>query len=99
MESDRVVRLIVAGRVQGVGFRAFVARRASAHGVGRWVRNRRDGTVEAVIAGSGDAVDAIIAEIKIGPPFGEVTSVQTQEVADTGECVRPDRGFSVLPTA
>jgi acylphosphatase len=98
VESDRAVRLIIAGHVQGVGFRAFVARKASARGICGWVRNRRDGTVEALIVGGNDAVAAIISDIRIGPPFGEVTSVQTQDMDRTQEWVQRDQGFSILPT-
>ena len=63
-------RLVVTGRVQGVGFRMFMTREAQAAGVTGWVRNRRDGTVEAVVQGTTGAVERIIAWTRRGPPAG-----------------------------
>lgn len=65
-------RLIVTGRVQGVGFRMFMTREAQAAGVTGWVRNRRDGTVEAMVQGPAAAVERIIAWARKGPPAGHV---------------------------
>ncbi len=65
--AQRAVRVVIAGRVQGVGFRAFVAGEAARHGIAGWVRNRRDGTVEAVFIGEGAAVDAMLAACRRGP--------------------------------
>ena len=57
--TDRIARhVIVLGRVQGVGYRAWTEREAQARGLQGWVRNRHDGTVEAVFAGPADAVRA-----------------------------------------
>jgi acylphosphatase len=87
----RNVRIVVRGRVQGVFFRASfadVARRLELDG---WVRNRPDGAVEAVVSGTGDAVDEAIAWCRRGPELARVDSV---EVSDERETPR-DRGFRV----
>ncbi len=65
--SRRVVRFFVAGRVQGVGFRAFLIREANAAGLVGWARNRSDGTVEALAAGSEAALDAFLDAARRGP--------------------------------
>jgi acylphosphatase len=67
--------LIISGRVQGVGFRTAMCDEAERLGVTGWVRNRRDGTVEAVVDGDPAAVAAIIAWAKAGPPGARVTGV------------------------
>ena len=69
------VRVIIEGRVQGVGFRYWVAREAERLGVDGWVRNRRDGTVEAVLSGEAAAVEAMIEKLWQGPPLAEVAAV------------------------
>ena len=68
----RSLHVIVRGRVQGVGFRAWVEMEATARGLSGWVRNRRDGTVEAVIAGEAAAVDAMLRALREGPPAARV---------------------------
>jgi acylphosphatase len=83
----------IEGRVQGVGFRAFVEREALAHGLDGWVRNRRDGGVEAVIAGPRGDVEAVIDRFRQGPPAARVDMVK---VLDETEPV--GKGFAVLPT-
>jgi len=90
---ERAVRVIVKGRVQGVGFRAWTTREAEAHGLAGWVRNRADGSVEAVFAGEADAVAAMIAACRGGPRMAQVTGVET---AGHREPVGP--GFRELPT-
>ena len=65
----------VSGRVQGVGYRISLQHEAHKHGVGGWVRNRRDGTVEAVLQGSPEAVGAVVAWARQGPPGARVTNV------------------------
>jgi acylphosphatase len=87
-----VHRLRVHGRVQGVGFRAFVAREAALHDVSGWVRNRVDGTVEALAVGDDDAVDGLLRRIREGPRFGRVDRVDV-----TVEAVDGDRpiGFHI----
>jgi acylphosphatase len=70
-------KVTVHGRVQGVGFRYAVARAADARGVAGWVRNRADGTVEAVFEGAPDAVDSLVRLCGDGPRGADVTSVET----------------------
>ena len=78
--SARVVRhVIVRGRVQGVGFRMFVEDAAARHGVEGWVRNRRDGSVEAVFAGAPEAVRAVIDACRRGPRGAWVEALDERE--------------------
>lgn len=70
-------RVIVHGRVQGVGFRLAVMRAAAARGVAGWVRNRWDGTVEAVFEGEADAVGALVRVCGEGPRGAVVQRVET----------------------
>ena len=89
--------LRIAGRVQGVGYRYALRTAALANGVSGWVRNRRDGTVEAVLQGAPAAVDAVIEWARRGPPAARVDGIDAQ--AAQGELDRPYRGFDCLPTA
>lgn len=73
----RAVHVIVHGVVQGVGYRAWTRRTARAHGLSGWVRNRQDGTVEAVFAGADEAVAAMLAACGEGPPRARVEGVAT----------------------
>lgn len=74
--ADRAVRLVIRGRVQGVGFRAWLAGEARGLGLSGWVRNRRDGTVEAVVAGPAEAVAELLEDCADGPPFATVEHVE-----------------------
>ena len=65
----------VSGRVQGVGYRDALIHEAERRGIKGWVRNRADGIVEALLQGSADAVDALIAWAKKGPPASRVDQV------------------------
>lgn len=84
--SDPVIRrrLIVHGRVQGVWFRGATERQARALGVAGWVRNRPDGTVEAVFEGAAAAVAQAVAYCRQGPPGARVARVETIEETPEG---------------
>lgn len=86
-------RLVIHGRVQGVGFRASLAWEAQKEGTTGWVRNRRDGTVEAMICGSDEAVAAMIAWTRRGPPGARVDRVEVE--LGSGDF----SGFEQYPTA
>jgi acylphosphatase len=96
-----VVRhVLIRGRVQGVGYRAWAEYTAIERGLEGWVRNRRDGAVEAVFAGPADAVEAMIAACREGPESSRVDHIDQRE-GTPGELALRRRGerFSVLPTA
>ena len=86
-------RLRIHGVVQGVGFRYSLQREAIRLGLSGWVRNRRDGTVEAVVAGPAGAVEAIVAWSRHGPPSARVEAVDVH--AEEGRF----EGFEQQPTA
>jgi len=96
-----VIRHIsVRGRVQGVGFRAFVEHEALKRHLGGWVRNRRDGTVEALFAGEAAAVAAAVDACRRGPFGARVDALYDDDgSADDLELLRPGDVFSVLPDA
>ena len=73
------LHLRIFGRVQGVGFRYYTQREARRRNVAGWVRNRHDGSVEAMIQGPQEAVDDLIQWIRHGPPNARVTDVQIGE--------------------
>jgi acylphosphatase len=75
-----VLRVLVDGAVQGVGYREFTRRAALSLGVSGWVRNRSDGAVEALIRGPPAAVKALVAEMRRGPRFATVNSVSVTEL-------------------
>jgi acylphosphatase len=92
--------VIVHGRVQGVGFRAFVEVEALTRGLEGWVRNRREGTVEAVFMGEEAVVADVIEACRRGP-FAARVDVLYQREGDASD-FKPRRAgelFSVLPTA
>ena len=84
--------LTISGRVQGVGFRFSLAEQARRRGVTGWVRNRRDGTVEAVLDGAPEAVETVLGWARRGPRGASVTGVSVDETA--GEFAR----FELRPT-
>lgn len=100
MSQSRVIRHVsVRGLVQGVGYRAFVERHALRHGLEGWVRNREDGSVEAVFAGPASAVETMIAECRTGPRHGNVDALDQRDAAmHEFELRAPGDVFSVLPT-
>lgn len=85
MESAqrRIARIIVEGRVQGVGFRAFVAREAARLHLSGWARNRRDGSVEIVAAGPSAAIDRLAAAARRGPSASRVDTFHLEEADET----------------
>jgi acylphosphatase len=94
------VHVYIRGRVQGVGYRAWTEATALQHGLEGWVRNRRDGAVEALFGGSPSAVAAMIEACRRGPPGARVDAVE--ETAATAALLamrRPGELFSVLGTA
>lgn len=89
-------RLVIEGRVQGVGYRAAFARQAESLGLDGWVRNRRDGAVEACVHGEPAAMDAIIVWSRRGPPSAQVAHVTVEEFSAEGQA---GGGLRILPTA
>jgi len=78
------VRLIVTGRVQGVGYRLWTTRIAARLGLRGWVRNRADGSVEALVTGPLEAVEAIVEASREGPYGARVTDVTVTPRRDDG---------------
>ena len=92
--------VLVRGQVQGVGYRAWTEYTALERGLQGWVRNRRDGCVEAVFVGPDDAVAAMIEECRKGPGSARVDLVDHREARlDEVKLRRGDELFSVLRTA
>ncbi len=92
-EKKRCVRVSVEGTVQGVGYRYWTERTATGLDLSGWVRNRRDGSVEALFCGDTDAVAEMLQRCQDGPPSARVTAIRILE--EGGE--DPD-GFEVLVT-
>jgi acylphosphatase len=92
-------RVVVHGRVQGVGFRAFVEDEARERRLAGWVRNRRDGSVEAVFCGPPADVDAMLAAVRLGPPASHVAAVDVNAAGEEELRQRlQGETFSVLRT-
>lgn len=89
--STIALRVTITGRVQGVGFRAWLRNAAGSAGVTGWTRNRRDGAVEALLAGDADAVRALIEHCSIGPPGAAVTGIDASPSSEP-----PPVGFHIL---
>jgi acylphosphatase len=97
--SDTIRHVTIRGRVQGVGYRYFVEHEARSRDLEGWVRNRRDGSVEALFSGSVEAVAAMIAACRRGPPSARVEALR-DEAANPDMLKLREAGerFSVLPT-
>ncbi len=87
--------LRIAGQVQGVGYRASFHEQACALGLAGWVRNRSDGSVEAVVSGAPEAIESITGWARQGPRTARVSDVAVSEIEDAS--VRQN-DFVVLPT-
>ncbi|RJF88365.1 acylphosphatase [Oleomonas cavernae] len=88
------LRLIIHGRVQGVGYRAWAVGEARRLGLAGWVRNRRDGTVELLASGPAEAVATLVERCRHGPAFADVIRIdQVPADAPAGP------GFQQVPTA
>jgi acylphosphatase len=93
------LQVSIRGRVQGVGYRAWVADEAIARDLEGWVRNRRDGSVEAVFAGPGEVVAEMIAACRRGPPMARVDAVDQREAGPDQLALRPaGERFAILAT-
>jgi acylphosphatase len=84
-------RLVISGHVQGVGYRAWMVEKARELGVSGWVRNRGDGTVEALVAGDAASVEELCRQSRRGPRMAEVSSID-EELAEPPD----DLGFYQL---
>ena len=90
--ARKAVRVVVKGRVTGVGFRDWTASTAESLGLAGWVRNRRDGSVEALLSGDPAKIeDMITRRLPVGPPAATVTAV----VPSPAEPVDPSAGFEI----
>lgn len=83
MTQPKSVHVVISGRVQGVGFRYWVQNTARDLGISGWVRNRRDGSVEAVFSGASADVDRMIDASRQGPAYASVDSLQEHEWEET----------------
>lgn len=90
----RGVRLFITGRVQGVGYRAWAMREASALGLRGWVRNRMDGSVEALLIGNDTTVKRMVEACRQGPFGARVTDLVVMDAEDDGSA-----GFTAKPTS
>ena len=90
----RTLNVRITGVVQGVGYRAWAEQAARARGLSGWVRNRRDGSVEAVISGADDKVNEMLAYLWPGPGNSRVARVDSQPAPAPMQL-----GFRTLPTA
>lgn len=97
--SDVIRHIIVRGKVQGVGYRAWIDDEALARGLAGWTRNRRDGTVEAVLSGSESDVAALIEKCRHGPGMARVTAIDNEPAGEDMLNLRTSgERFSVLST-
>ena len=97
--SDAIRHVTIRGRVQGVGYRYFVEREAQSRDLEGWVRNRRDGGVEAVFSGPAEAVTGMIAACRRGPSSARVEALQDEAAGpDMLNLREAGERFSVLPT-
>ena len=98
MAEEKIVAVRIEGHVQGVGFRAFVEHEAEQRRVNGWVRNRLNGDVEAVFAGSQQAVDALIEICRRGPSQARVVNLMVRTPEANELIDLPRSGFHLRPT-
>ncbi len=98
MKESKTVHVRLSGRVQGVWFRAWTVETATSLSLSGWVRNRRDGSVEALFCGPEKSVDEMLIQCRKGPPLARVDSIDIS-IADmtTGDPAITD-GFRLLPS-
>lgn len=94
MTADRHVHVTIRGRVQGVWFRRWTLETATRLGLSGWVRNRQNGSVEAVFQGTTEGVQRMIGLCHQGPPAARVADVTVQEMTNSPS----DTGFRTLQT-
>jgi acylphosphatase len=95
MSGARIARrLVIRGRVQGVGYRDWTAATARAYGLDGWVRNLRDGGVEALLAGDAAAIAAMLAACRRGPPLARVDRIDDEPAVPPAQA-----GFTRQPDA
>jgi acylphosphatase len=92
--SETAVRIAIAGRVQGIGYRMWAQGKARGLGLLGWVRNRQDGTVEALVQGASDKVEAFLSAAEKGPRGARVDDVMA-----VPEPVQPLANFEIIPDA
>ena len=85
------LRVLVSGRVQGVGFRAFTRREARRLKLAGFVRNLEDGRVEAEVEGPGEQAEKLLKKLKKGPRAARVEKLEAKEIPPTGETA----GFTI----
>jgi acylphosphatase len=76
LKSEKTLRVIITGRVQGVCFRAWTFEEATRRNLSGWVRNRRDGAVEALFSGPPESVDEMLHVCRKGPPSARVDDIE-----------------------
>ena len=91
--SRKAVSLRIYGRVQGVWYRGFAVEQAQARGLDGWVRNRGDGTVEALVAGPAEAIESLVQRCWQGPSMAHVHEIVISPASDPGPI-----GFSQAAT-
>jgi acylphosphatase len=92
-EPTATIRVVITGRVQGVWYRGWVVDEARERGLSGWVRNRRDGSVEALFSGPASAVRAMIERCREGPPAARIDGV-----VEAPESAPAEAGFRQQPT-
>ena len=95
--ADIIRHIIVRGKVQGIGYRTWIAGAAVARHLAGWARNRRDGTVEAVLCGPQESVAALIEKCRHGPGMAQVSAVDDEPANEDMLKLRPHgERFSIL---